>query len=279
MIGAAVHSAAVVADTSRAPVTPLTTAQYVWHARRYDLRGWLLGGPDYSRAVEYPCVARLLGARRGERLLDVGAGRRGEFAALMSARGLEVTAVDPRDDVGVDALRGSRVRFVRADARELPFEPDSFDRVTAISTLEHVEDGDDAVMLELARVLAPGGRLVVSVPYNPVKRAELSVRGEVYGRRGRHVFFERLYDEPELERRIVAPAGLPLAARVHLGEPGLRLSAWFYDPRGPLRWLRYRLPWGPLFTMLAPHFFRPTATERFTFEDWSGVAAVLAFEK
>lgn len=238
-----------------------------------------MGGPDYSRAVEYPCVLGLLEARRGERLLDVGAGRRAEFAALMDRRGLSVTAVDARDDVGADALRGGSVAFLQADARELPFEDDSFERVTAISTVEHVEDGDDTVMRELARVLAPGGRLVVTVPYNPLKRAELYLRGDVYGRRGERVFFERVYDEGELERRIIAPTGLRLADRVELGEPGMRMSSWFYDPRGPLRPLRYRLPWGPCFTLLAPRFLRPVEPGQFTLEDWNGVAAVLAFEK
>jgi SAM-dependent methyltransferase len=229
--------------------------------------------------VEYPCVSRLLQARCGERLLDVGAGRRGEFAALMSARGLEVTAVDARDDVGAEALRNTRTRFMQADARELPFESDSFDRVTAISTVEHVEEGDDRVMAELARVLSPGGRLVVTVPHNPFKRAELYLRGTVYGRTGERVFFERVYDDEQLERRIVAPTGLRQVARVNLGEPGVRLSSWFYDPRGPLRPLRYRLPWGPGFTLLAPRFLRPVIPEQFTLEDWNGVAAVLAFAK
>jgi SAM-dependent methyltransferase len=262
-----------------APIPPLTTAAYVWHARRYDLRGWLLGGPDYSRAVEYPLVARLLEARRGDRLLDIGSGRRAEFATLMCARGLEVTAVDARADVGEDALPSSRVRFVQADARELPFEDASFERVTAISTIEHVEDGDDRLVRELARMLAPGGRLVITVPFNPLKRAELYLRGGVYGRTGERVFFQRVYDEADLERRIVAPAGLRVLERVYLGEPGLRLSAWFYDPRGPLRPLRYRVPWGPLFTLLAPLFMRPAEAEDFTVEDWNGVAAVLTFVK
>jgi SAM-dependent methyltransferase len=268
-----------VAQTSPAPVRRLSTAGYVWHARRYGVRDWLLGGPDYSRAVEYPCVLELLEARRGERLLDVGAGRRGEFAALMRGRGLSVTAIDARDDVGADALRRGGVSFVKADARELPFESGSFERVTAISTVEHVEEGDDTVMRELARVLAPGGRLVVTVPYNPLKRAELYLRGDVYGRTGERVFFERVYDERDLEQRIVGPTGLPVVDRVELGEPGMRMSSWFYDPRGPLRALRYRLPWGPLFTLMAPRFLRPVQPADFTLEDWNGVAAVLAFAK
>ncbi len=266
-------------QTPKAPIRRLTTAGYVRHTWRYDLRGWLLGGPDYSRAVEYPCVSTLLAARRGERLLDVGAGRRGEFAALMAARGLAVTAIDARDDVGADALPGTRAEFLKADARELPFEDASFERVSAISTVEHVEDGDDLVMRELARVLRPGGRLVVTVPHNPLKRAELYVRGGVYGRTGERVFFERVYDDVLLRERIAEPTGLRVVAQLRLGEPGVRMSSWFYDPRGPLRVLRYRLPWGPAWALAAPRFLRPVSPDQASFEDWNGTAAVLAFEK
>jgi SAM-dependent methyltransferase len=42
----------------------------------------------------------------------------------------------------------------------MPFTDGSFDLVTVVNTLHHV-DGMDAVLAEMARVLAPGGRIVV----------------------------------------------------------------------------------------------------------------------
>ena len=70
------------------------------------------------------------------------------------------------------------LRSVVADVRSLPFDDDAFDLVLCVSTLEHVgrdtepyavdaaraDDGDEAALRELHRVLAPGGRLLVSVP-------------------------------------------------------------------------------------------------------------------
>ena len=111
-------------------------------------------------------------------------------------------------------------------------------------------------------MLVPGGRLVVSVPYNPLKSAQVYLRGEVCnGRRGDRVFFEHVYDDELLERRIVEPVGLPLVERIRLGEPGVRLSSFYYSPRGPLRKVRYRLPIGPLFGLAAPRFLRSVPPE------------------
>jgi SAM-dependent methyltransferase len=258
----------------------VSTAGYALDClRRYSLPYWLVGGPDYSRSVEYPLVSRLLAAHPGQRLLDVGAGRMAEFAALMARQGLQVTAVDAREDVGAEAPPLDGLRVLRADARRLEFEDGQFDRVTAISTVEHIEEGDDDAMRELARVLAPGGRMVATVPYNPLKRAEIFERDGVYGRHGQRVFFEHVYDEDALEARIIGPTGLRLVERVHLGEPGFRMSRVFYDQRGMTGRLRRLLPIGWLMGMLAPRFLRPVPPERIHFEDWSGVAVVLAFEK
>jgi SAM-dependent methyltransferase len=72
--------------------------------------------------------------------------------------------------------------YVTADLRELPFESGSFETIVCVSTLDHVgmdnsaygsaesrsEDPDRELALavnELHRVLRPGGRLLVTVPY------------------------------------------------------------------------------------------------------------------
>lgn len=54
--------------------------------------------------------------------------------------------------------------FVVADATRLPFRSGVFERALLGEVLEHLED-DAAAVGELARVLAPGGHLVITVPY------------------------------------------------------------------------------------------------------------------
>jgi len=64
--------------------------------------------------------------------------------------------------LGVDIHGG--VEAVHADAAHLPFETASVEEIHTSHFLEHV-DSPAAVVKEFARVLRPGGRLTVTVPY------------------------------------------------------------------------------------------------------------------
>lgn len=98
---------------------------------------------------------------QGRRVLDVGCGTGSmliELARYGSAEGVDAAeeAVALCRQRGLDNVK-------RADGPPLPFESGSFDLVTALDVLEHVED-DAAMVRELQRLLKPGGTLLVSVP-------------------------------------------------------------------------------------------------------------------
>lgn len=102
-----------------------------------------------------------------ERVLDIGTGK-GLAAVELARRGARVTTVDlSENDLRAAYLLASsagvedRIEFHHADARTLPFGDDSFRLVTMINVVHHLEDAP-AVLAEIARVLAPGGRLVMS---------------------------------------------------------------------------------------------------------------------
>src|SRR5207237_7125185 len=106
-----------------------------------------------------------------------------------------------------------KVHFEVADGRSLPFEDAAFDHAYSVSVLEHIPDPrDEAALRELARVVKPGGRAVVTLPYAATYREEWRDR-DLYAEgeecRGRY-FFQRWYDGERLERLVSAAPGLEL---------------------------------------------------------------------
>ncbi len=105
-------------------------------------------------------VARLLAAQpaRGA-LLDVPAGE-GALAARLIAQGFEVRCCDLYPEIfrlpGVEILGGDL-------SATLPYADGEFDVVTCVEGLEHIENPQQAIR-EFARLLSPGGRLIVTVP-------------------------------------------------------------------------------------------------------------------
>lgn len=110
--------------------------------------------PIYRRKLAW--LDGLMEALPGEaRVLDVGAGE-GALLERYRERGLAIEGVDV-------AYESASVR--KADLRALPFEDGSFDVALCLDVLEHVELLDQPrALAEIARVLAPGGRLFMSVP-------------------------------------------------------------------------------------------------------------------
>jgi GT2 family glycosyltransferase/SAM-dependent methyltransferase len=95
-------------------------------------------------------------------VLEVGGGRSG-LARLLYPEA-HVTTVDvEQDHRAAEVNRDPRVRFVVADATDLPFEDASFDVVTFFDVLEHIPD-DARAAKEALRVLRRGGFVLVTSP-------------------------------------------------------------------------------------------------------------------
>ena len=135
------------------------------------------------RKLEYGFVTRAFAdfEARGAgslRVLDLGCGVV-PLANWMSRRGHRVCALDPTyDDIALlvrnnaNAFYGSRVLYLTGRGEQLPFPDVSFDVVTCVSVLEHVAPGNDRlVMWEIARVLKPGGHLLMTFDVAPPRNA------------------------------------------------------------------------------------------------------------
>jgi SAM-dependent methyltransferase len=101
--------------------------------------------------------------------------------------------------------------FSLQDARSLQFSDGEFDVVYSMSVVEHIEGetGDSQAIREMLRVLKPGGLLVLSVPFGSryVEQKRIGFAGAVRKTDDQSAyFFQRIYDQPALEKRILGPA-------------------------------------------------------------------------
>jgi SAM-dependent methyltransferase len=140
----------------------LTDAEHV--RREYESESGLAVRAAAHRWMDGPdavamCVAAIAEVAP-KRVLDVGCGR-GNVAELVAKEtGATVVGVDQSERM-VELTRSRGVEAIVGDVRRLPFDEASFDCALAAWMLFHVVEVDDA-LAELARVLAPGGRLVAA---------------------------------------------------------------------------------------------------------------------
>ena len=132
-----------------------------------------------ERIVEIPFVFRHLDLPPGAAVLEFGSVKSWVSLALASL-GYRVTGVDLRPY----RYSHPNVRFLQGDFRAARLPAGSFDGVVAVSAIEHCglsgygeegfERGDHEVVAEIRRVLKPGGRFLVTVPFG---KAGVSRRG------------------------------------------------------------------------------------------------------
>lgn len=92
-------------------------------------------------------------------LLDVPAGE-GALAARLARIGYDVSCCDLYPEIF--KLRGVEIR--RGDLSSvLPYEDGSFNYITCVEGLEHIENPQQAIR-EFGRLIRPGGTLIVSIP-------------------------------------------------------------------------------------------------------------------
>jgi ubiquinone/menaquinone biosynthesis C-methylase UbiE len=186
----------------------------------------------------------------GKRVLDVGTGD-GTSALAAASRGAVVTGLDV-DPAMLDAARaraerrGLTISLRTGRAEALPFDDGSFDVVLAVTVLCFVSDAPTAVG-EMARVLAPGGRLVLGeLGRFSIWAAERRVRGWLGARTWRRAHF---WSRGELVR-LVERAGVRVAeVRGSVFFPPSELAARAVAPLEPFL-TRVRAP-GAAFLALA----------------------------
>ncbi len=179
-----------------------------------------------TEAVERGAVFDLAGPVGGLDVLDVGCGD-GAYAVALARRGARCSGVDLSAGALAQARRNARqagapVALAAADAARLPFPAGRFDLVVSVTALCFVASPDDSLR-EMARVLRPGGRVVLGV------LGRLSAWGlwrTLRGRLGSPTWRRARLWTPSGLRRLVLAAGLePVGVRGAAYHPPCGLAA------------------------------------------------------
>jgi len=180
------------------------------------------------RMYVVPAIQEIVAGRRGLRIIDCGCGTGFNLKTLLMPHG-HAFGFDLVPD-GIRRARAVGRPLVRADIQHIPFMSASFDLATSFDVIQSVPD-DRTALREMARLLNPGGHIVLNVTAMDLLRGDHS---DVWGELRRYT--------PERAARLVEDAGLevvrirylfgsllPLMLGVRMVQ---RLLRAFREPRG-----------------------------------------------
>ncbi len=111
-------------------------------------------------------TAQQVQAKDGERILDVGCGRAIDVAEVATGNwqchGLEPSGKMLQHARSYLAENGRNVVLIRGIGEQLPFKDGTFDKVMCKGALDHFPNPEKAIQ-EMARVLKPGGKAIISI--------------------------------------------------------------------------------------------------------------------
>ncbi|MEV8095054.1 class I SAM-dependent methyltransferase [Kitasatospora sp. NPDC085879] len=196
-----------------------TAGTTIAHGRGYEAlsTAFFLG----RRRAVFTRLARLSGARPGDRVLDVGCGTgylTRAVAEAVTGSG-SVLGIDPSGDAVAHARRLAaglaNCTFADGIAEDLDAEDGTYDVVVTSLVIHHLpEQVHERAVAEMMRVLRPGGRVLVADFRPPSGRIARHLVGAVTG--------------PAMEHN-----------PVHLLEPLVRRAGFGQVVAGDLPWIRY----------------------------------------
>ena len=180
------------------------------------------------RTFVAPVLREIAAGRRDLRIIDCGCGTGYNLATLLQPYGRAFAF-----DLTPDALRRARASgrpLVRADMEHIPFRSGSFDLATSFDVVQSVPD-DRKALHEMARVLKPGGHVVLNVTALELLRGDHS---DVWNELRRYT--------PQAATQLIEDAGLQVARIMYLFASlvplmlavrrGQRMLRRFREPRG-----------------------------------------------
>ena len=130
---------------------------------KYELENWRIS--YIKRLFEW------LELSSKDKYLDIGVGGSGYTIIETSRKGIFSVGID----VSFEGIKKAKYfaevelkdtklyNFIVANAEHLPFKNETFDKISAISVLEHIPN-DELTIKEIARILKPNGKVFITVP-------------------------------------------------------------------------------------------------------------------
>ena len=116
-----------------------------------------------ERALEYAFVFQSLSEICPQNILDIGTGR-SSLPHTMAICGFKVTAIDQITDYWQGGFLNRHFYVIKDDITKLEINK-SFDLITCVSTLEHIENSERAIET-MVNSLNPLGHIILTFPYN-----------------------------------------------------------------------------------------------------------------
>ena len=205
----------------KAPLLPYATQTAYRERYRASRPGWMSSGDRFDTVVQKHLTSESV-------VLDLGCGRTGGMERSWRQARLAV-GVDP--DLGSLAARRDGMAVLQAPGERLPFANQTFDLVTSVWVIEHL-DKPRQVFSEVARVLKPLGHFVFLTPnaMNPLvmgnrmsqlaPRLQKHVVSNVYGRDGADTFAVRYRANTSSRiKQIAAATGFAVAELTVIADP------------------------------------------------------------
>ena len=126
----------------------------------------------WEHVYRYAFASRFV---KGKRVLDIACGEGYGAAALQKAGAAHVIGVDVSESVCLHARRKYGLDARRGTAEQIPLPDGSVEVIVSFETIEHVPE-PHRFLDECVRILAPGGRLIISTPDKEVYGKQRDVK-------------------------------------------------------------------------------------------------------
>ena len=183
----------------------------------------------YWRAVETPLVLEFLSPKKDQKILDIGSPK---LLSLYIAKKFKAKIISSDIHnyftnycIDFSKVLGTNKNYHTKiiDARKIKLNNNSLDKVYSLSVFEHIPgNGDIRAVKEVRRILKKEGILILTLPFGAKFQIEFRNPKNFYysldnsKQNKKKVFYQRIYDEKELLRRIIKPSNMKVISKTYV---------------------------------------------------------------